>query len=154
MQLSLPLAASGVALALASAQPAQAAICVLAALDAIGALGDPAQNHTVMSSEEGGGSASFTTLVTLGTATVTIAAPNVVYTGPHPHSGDQPEVKRHATDALGLFNRQQAYTNQSTSFSINGLLVGLVTTAVDGRITNPAGFAQGDYQLKTVVTCS
>lgn len=152
MQLSLPIVASGVALALASAQPTPAA-CALVALGASGALGDPTQDYTVMSSEAGGRSASFTAAVTLGSSTVTIDAPSVVYTGPHPHSGDQPQIKYRATDLLGLLDRQQAYTNQATSFTVTSLL-GVVTTVVDGKITNPTGFAQGNYQLRTVVTCS
>src|SRR5690606_26019019 len=124
------------------AQPASAAICVLTALNAVGALGDPTENFTVMTSESGGGrSAGFTALITLGSSTITVDAPSVTYTGSKPHSGDQPQIKYRAVDTLGFPVSQQDFTNQATSFNINGLL-GLVTATVDGKLTNPAGFAE------------
>jgi hypothetical protein len=81
-----------------------------------------------------------------------VGAPSVVYTGSHPHGGDQPQIKYRATGLLGG-QWDQAYTSQQSSFTINSL-VGVVTATVNAKITNTSGFAQGDYQLKTVVTCS
>lgn len=152
MQLRAAIAA---AMALAPTQPASAAVCALVALNGIGTLGapQPAQNYTEMSSEAGGSAAGFTAVITLGSSTVTVAAPTVSYVGPHPRSGDVGQVKYRAVDTLGFPVRQQDYTSQATSFAITGLL-GTVTATVNGKITNASGFGRGDYQLKTVVTCS
>lgn len=143
-----------IAVALAcGVQPATAAVCVLLPLGSgSGVLGDPTNNYTQMSSEVGGNSAGFTAAILLGSSTITVGAPSLVYTGPHPHVGDQPQVKYHAVGLLGG-QWDQAYTDQPSSFTINSL-AGVVTTTLDARITNNSGFAQGDYQLKTVVTCS
>ena len=155
MQLRPLIVAAGLVLAITSAvQPAAAAVCILLPLgSAYGTLGDPTQNYSEMSSEEGGSSASFTAAIVAGTSTITVGAPSVVYTGPHSHSGDLPQVKYRAVDTFGTVRKDQAYTNQSSTFTINSLL-GTVTATVNGKITNSGGFAQGDYQLKTVVTCS
>jgi hypothetical protein len=138
--------------AAAGIQPASAA-CILASLNPVGTLGNPTENYTVMSSEAGGQPAGFTAVVTLGSATITVGAPTVSYTGSSPHSGDQGQVKYRAIDTLGFPVRQQDYTSQATSFGITTLL-GTISATVNGKITNPTGFAQGAYQLKTVVTCS
>jgi hypothetical protein len=106
-----------------------------------------------MSSEDGGSAASFTAAIVAGTSTITVASPSVVYTGPHPHAGDLPEIKYRAVDTFGVVRKDQAYTNQLSSFTINSFL-GTVTATVNGKITNSGGFAQGDYELRTVVTCS
>ena len=150
MQLSQLLIVAALA---CGAQPATAAVCVLLPLGSgSGTLGDPTDNHTQMSSEAGGNSAGFTATILLGSSTITVGAPGLVYSGPHPHVGDQPQIKYHAVGLLGG-QWDQAYTDQPSSFIINSL-AGVVTTTVDARITNNSGFAQGDYQLRTVVTCS
>jgi len=152
MQLRAAIAIAVLGGGTALATPAAAAACVLLPATA-GHLGDLVDNYTRMSSEEAGGyQTSFTALISLGSSTITVGAPSVVYTGPHPHSGDTPAIKYNASGLLGSV-KQQAFTAAQTSFSIN-TLDGTVTTLVNGQITNPSGFPQGDYTLRTVVTCS
>lgn len=139
---------------LASAQPASA-VCILIAGGA-GQLDEPRQatGYTEMSSDVGDGRAtSFTVTVALGSSTITVDPPTVTYLGTTPHSGDMPLIRYRAVDVLGTIRKDQPLTNQQSSFNVTSLL-GLVTTTVNGKVTNNAGFAEGQYQLKTVVTCS
>jgi hypothetical protein len=151
MQLRAFAVIAALAVASALASPAAAAVCVLVPGTA-GQLGDPVDNHTRMSSEDGGHQTSFTALISLGSSTITVGAPSVIYTGPSPHPGDTPAIRYSASGLLGSV-KQQAYTGAQTSFGIN-TLDGTVTAIVNGQITNAAGFTQGDYTLRTVVTCS
>jgi len=137
--------------AIAVASPAAAAVCVLVP-GAAGQLGAPVDNYTRMSSEDGGHQTSFTALISLGSSTITVGAPSVIYTGAHPHSGDTPAIRYSASGLLGSV-KQQSLTSAQTTFGIN-TLDGTVTAIVDGQITNSSGFPQGDYTLRTVVTCS
>lgn len=151
MQLSGPAIIAALA-ALALASPAAAAVCVLVPGTA-GHLGDLVDNYTRMSSELGGGyQTSFTALISLGSSTITVGAPSVIYTGSHPHAGDTPAIRYSASGLLGSV-KQQSFTGAQTSFGIN-TLDGTVTAVVNGQITNASGFPQGDYTLRTVVTCS
>lgn len=136
--------------------PAVAAVCALLVQGGTGALGDPTQGYTVMSSEDGGRQTSFTATIVGGSSTVTVGAPTVSYSGAHPHSGDVGQIKYRAVDTLGFLIKQQDYTGQASTFGISALLgvTAIATTTVDGKITNNSGFPQGDYQLRTVVTCS
>ncbi len=152
MQLKLALAAAGLAAGvLGAVQPVQAAVCVLLPL-ITGQLGPPTSNDTQLSSEDQGGRQATFTVAVVGSSTITVSAPDVVYNGQHPHSGDTPAIKYTATGLLGV-KKQQPYTALASTFGIS-TLDGTVTATVDGKINNSSGFPQGDYTLRTVVTCS
>jgi hypothetical protein len=109
------------------------------------------QDGTTMGSEEGSGQPAHLTILSTGSHTISVGAPNLV-TSP---SGYDPTSQRLEVAYQGLTllsGVSQAYTTSPTSFSVAALA--LSTLALNNRIVNPKGFAAGSYATQTVVTCN
>jgi hypothetical protein len=152
--MSLKPLALAVLCAFAAPASAHAAVCTLLLPGIAGELGKVVGNYTQMGSElPGGRSSSFTALISLGNSTITVSAPTMTYPTAHNHGGDVVELAYTATALVGGTLKTQPYTSATTTFPMNALNT-TVTGTVNARVTNSQGFAQGNYQIKTVVTCS
>lgn len=132
------------------AAPATAATCTLA-LSTAGVLALSADAMRLASNEPGGLPAAIT-IASIGTNTVTVSPPSLAA---YP-SGFDPGGASLAVAYAGaglLSGVMQPYTGQQTSFEVPGL-IGTVILSLDNRITTSTGFAAGQYQTRTVVTCS
>lgn len=108
---------------------------------------------TELSSEEAGGVAAVATILAIGSATVTVGAPDVTVTAGATNYDDTNEVVEvKYLGASGLSTVTQAYTAGQTQFAIGTIPLSALT--VNARVTNPASFDAGDYRVRTVVTCS
>lgn len=87
-----------------------------------------------------------------GSDVVTVTPPDLVSSPPgYNPAGDVRQVSYRGTGVLWSVN--QPYTPLATSFPISAA-AGLVVLTIDNRVEQPAGFASGTYQTRTVVTCS
>lgn len=102
--------------------------------------------NTVLGSEETGGSAATFTVTSSGTAPIVWFATPGVVSAPAgwTHTGSD-EIKFASTGGAS-----QAYTAGASSFQMNSFMDSFT---VNGRINETAGFASGNYVLRTVVTC-
>ena len=149
-----------VALTLASTFPASAATdvvfsgtvantCTLA-VPTPGLLGLSVDGKT-LGSEETGGLAATVTVVSLGGNTITVGAPALVtFPGTFTPGSETISVKYQGTS--GLSGVSQAYTTAQTSFAVG--ILPITNLTVDLKVVNNAGYAQGSYTAKTVLTCS
>lgn len=106
---------------------------------------------TILGSEEAGGLAATVTVVSLGSNTITVGAPSLAtYPGAYTPGGETLSLKYQGLS--GLSGISQAYTSAQTSFGVG--LLPITDLIVDLKVVNSAGFAQGAYTAKTVLTCS
>ena len=136
--------------ALAVSSPARAGICTLI-VTTPGVLALSA-NGTQMSSDQLGGTASLMTVASVGTSTLTVGAPTVTQSpGGYNQSGQVVEVSYQGAGLLSGAN--QSYTTGQTTVPVPNIVSAVVLT-INNRVTNSAGFPNGTYQTRTVVTCS
>lgn len=129
--------------------PAAAGICILT-LDTGGALA-LSSDGARLGSEEPSGRSAIIGVASIGSSTLTIAAPTLIqYPAGYNPVGLALEVSYRST-ALGSVS--QPYTTAQTSISVPNLANAVLLT-VDNRVTTPTGFAAGTYQTRTIVTCS
>lgn len=148
------LARGAVALVLAAfalgAAPAQAGCTLLLVLNT-GTLARSADG-TRLASDEPGGVAAVVNIVSLGSSTLTIAAPTLTQSPAGFNSGGSSvQVAYSGTGLLSAAN--QPYTTSQTSVTIPNIVSALPLT-INNRINSPSGFTSGTYQTRTVVTCS
>jgi hypothetical protein len=152
----------GVLAVLASVQPVAAAdvtfsgtitgVCALA-LSTPGLLA-LSVDGSKLGSEEPGGLPAVVTILSIGSATVTVDPPTrtaapvapVAYVA----TGEVIEVAYQGL--AGLSAVTHAYTAIQSTFGVNTLP--LTVLQVHNRITNTNGFPAGTYGTKTVITCS
>jgi hypothetical protein len=115
-----------------------------------GLLGLSADGLT-LGSEETGGVPAAVTVVSIGVNQITVGAPTrTLAPAAYDTIGEVIEVAYTGTGLLGAIS--QIYTTLSSVIDVG--LVSATTLVVNNRITNPNGFAQGNYETTTVVTCS
>lgn len=108
---------------------------------------------TELSSEEVGGLAAVATVLAIGSATVTVGAPDLTVTaGATNYDATNEVVEVSYLGASGLSTVSQSYTSSETTFNISTIPLSVLT--VNAKVTNPASFDAGDYRVRTVVTCS
>jgi len=146
MQLKAYLA--GLALA-TLAFPAEAGICTLS-LSTQGTLTLSSDGQRLGSEEGPSPSPGTITILSIGSSTLTVAAPVWAQTpGTYQSGGETFEVRYSAPLSGGT----QPYTSSQTSFAIPNL-VNPVLLTMHNRVTTTHGFAAGAYLTHTVVTCS
>jgi hypothetical protein len=91
------------------------------------------------------------TILSVGSNTVTVAAPSWVSTpGGYSATGESLSVAYLGVGGLSVVN--QAYTTSSTNFAVSTLPLTALT--INAKATNTSGFVAGTHQMKVVVTCS
>jgi hypothetical protein len=129
-----------------------AGVCSLA-LSTPGLLG-LSTSGSILGSEEPGGAFAVVTILSIGSATVTVGAPTrtLAPTTPTPYvsTGEVVEVSYFGLGGLSAVN--VAYTALQTTFGVAALP--LTVLRVHTRIRNDNGFPAGNYATRTVVTCS
>lgn len=124
-------------------------VCTLG-LSLAGTLG-LSTDGTKLGSQEPGGVSATMTILSVGSNTVTVAAPT--RTGsPAGYSSTGESVEIAYAGVGGLASVTHAYTSSSSTFAVS--TVPLTTVQFNSRINNAAGFAPGTYSTRTVVTCS
>jgi hypothetical protein len=151
MQLRLHALALAALALVGGAAPAHAGIVCTVLLSTGGLLGLSGDGARLGSEENGGGSAVIS-ILSVGTNTLTIAAPTLTQSP----GGFNPvnlafEVAYRGTDVLAGID--QPYTTAQTSVPLPNMANAVLLT-LDNRVTTTAGFAAGNYQTRTVVTCS
>lgn len=125
-------------------------ICSLA-LDTDGTLA-MSTDGTILGSEEALGIPAAVLILSIGTNTIDVAAPNRISADPAGYD-DTNEAIEVSYDGLGgLAGVTQAYIDIDTNFNVGN--IALSTLVVNNRIVNPDGFAAGTYTTRTVITCS
>jgi hypothetical protein len=104
-----------------------------------------------LGSEQTGGLAASVTIVSLGGNSITVGAPSL-QTYPLAYTPGSETVQVKYAGLSGLSSVSQTYTSSQTSFAVG--ILPLTTLLVNMQIINNAGFAQGTYTAKTVLTCS
>jgi hypothetical protein len=152
----------GVLTALAAGSPALAAdvtfsgtvsgVCSLA-LSTPGTLA-LSTDGSKLGSQEPGGLPALVTILSIGSATVTVDPPTrtAQASTPVPYVATGEVIEVAYQGLAGLSGVTQAYTTSQTSFGVNTLP--LTVLQVHNRITNANGFPAGPYATRTVVTCS
>ena len=137
---------------LATASAGQPALACSIALTTPGTLKLSADGTRLGSQELGALPAALVvTSTSLFSSTLTVGAPTLSqYPGTFSSSNANVEV---AYTGTGLASFSQAYTTAQTSVTIPGIL-GTVLLTLNNRITTSTGFASGNYQSQTVLTCS
>ena len=106
---------------------------------------------TRLGSEETGGIPATLTILSIGTNTVTVAAPTrTASPAAYVPTGEVVEIAYNGL--AGLAGVTHAYTASSSTFGINTLPLTIVL--FNSRITNANGFAAGTFTTRSVVTCS
>lgn len=109
-------------------------------------------DHTILGSDQAGIPVVLT-ITSIGSNTITVGAPTLTDSpGTYDSSGQSLEIGYTGTGLLNLVNRPMG--PGSSTFNAGILGVTLSTIVINARIVNENGFAQGDYQLTSVVTCS
>lgn len=134
--------------AILSVAPATAKACTLT-LNNGGTMG-LSSDGVSLGSEIGSGTGAALAVASLGSATVEVAAPALIET-PSGYDDSQDVAFIRYSGLGGLGGVDQAYTDQTTSFSIG--LLPLSILVMNALVTNPNAFAAGNYRLRTVVTC-
>lgn len=107
---------------------------------------------TELGSEEGGGSAASVLVLSIGSNSIDVDAPIRVSADPAGYNSASEVLEVKYSGAGGLSAVSQDYTSADTDFAVSNIAVSLLT--LHNRITNPNGFAAGNYTTRTVVTCS
>ncbi len=125
-------------------------VCSLA-LSTPGTLAVSTDGQT-LGSQEGLGLFAAVTVLSIGNATVTVAAPTRTQSpAGYVATGETVEVAYTGLSGLSGISHP-TYTNQQTTFAANSLP--LTVLQLNNRIRNVNGFPTGTYQTRTVVTCS
>jgi len=143
------LRASAAALLVVVATPAEAAICTLS-LPTGGTLSLSSDGLRLGSEEATVPTPGTLTVLSVGSSTLTVDPPVLTQSPAGYQSAGETREMRYSAPLSGA---TQAYTTVSTSFTVPNLINPVLLT-LHARITNPAGFAAGTYQARTVVTCS
>ena len=125
-------------------------ICSLA-LDTDGTLA-MSTDGTILGSEEALGIPAAVLILSIGTNTIDVAAPNRISADPAGYD-DTNEAIEVSYDGLGgLAGVTQAYIDIDTNFNVGNIALSVLV--MNNRIVNPDGFAAGTYTTRTVITCS
>jgi hypothetical protein len=105
---------------------------------------------TILGSDQGGIPVSVT-IVSLGTNNITLDAPELTQApNEYDESGQSVELSYAGTVGLTVVNRGF----QASGGTIPASLISTAATLVVGnRIVNANGFAQGNYETSTTITC-
>ena len=134
---------------LAGTLPASAGICVLS-LPTGGSLGLSADGLRLGSEYGALPLAGTLTVASVGSSTLTVDPPQWTQTATHYHPVSE---LREVSYSSPLSGGSHAYTSSSSSITVPNLINAVLLT-INTRVTNSAGFADGTYKLRTVVTCS
>ena len=119
--------------------------CVLA-LSTTGVM-TPSADGTVIGSEQSGGNAAVLSVTALGGfPTISFTAPSLTTSPAGWTSTHTAEIRYTSTGGAN-----QAYTAGTSSATVSLLRD---TFTVHGRVTSTLGFAAGNYNLRSVATCS
>jgi hypothetical protein len=102
---------------------------------------------TILGSDQGLGVPATVTVLSIGTNNIALSAP-VLETHP---VGYTPGGETIAMNTSGLASNP-VFTSLGIDFDIG--LLSLTSLFVNMKVTDPAGFTQGTYTAKTVLTCS
>jgi hypothetical protein len=102
---------------------------------------------TTLGSDQTLGVPATVTVISIGANTITLAAPTLQSHPPGYTAGGETVQMNYS----GLASHP-AYTSAQQSFSLG--LLPITSLIVNMQVINPAGFAQGTYTAKTVLTCS
>lgn len=103
-------------------------------------------------SQEGAGIPGSVTVVSIGSNTITVAAPTRISAAPSGYDSAAEQLQVAYNGVSLLAGVSQAYTSMPTNIVIGTIALSILT--INNRIYNPNGFAAGTYTLQTVVTCS
>ncbi len=104
----------------------------------------------VLSSQGVGGLPGTVTILSIGGNDIAVGAPQLVSSPPGYEAGSGTlEVSYFGLSGLSLVS--QGYTTAPTTFNAGSIAASVLT--VHNRITNPDGFAAGNYSTRTTVTC-
>ena len=106
---------------------------------------------TVLGSEETGGAPATISVLSIGGSTLTVGAP-AVQASPAGYVATNQTVEVAYTGASGLGAVSQAYTSSQTTVTLATIPLSVLT--LNAKVTNPDSFVDGDYTVRTVVTCS
>ncbi len=106
---------------------------------------------TVLGSQETGGVAAAVSVLSIGGSTLTIGAPTT-QAAPAGYDATNETVEVAYTGTGGLGTVSQGYTSSQTTVALT--TIPLSVLAVNAKVTNPDSFTDGDYTVRTVVTCS
>ena len=109
-------------------------------------------DHTIFGSDQSGGTAVVLTLLSLGPNTITVGAPSLTQS-PAGYSTAGQSLQLGYSGFSGLTPVSKAMGTGGGSFSA-GFVLAATEVTIDARVVNTNGFAQGDYQITSVVTCS
>lgn len=101
---------------------------------------------TILGSDQPLGLPATVTVLSLGSNTITLAAPTLTDSP----GGYTPGSETVQMKYSGLASH--AYTSAQQTIALG--LLPLTSLIVDMQVVNAAGFAQGTYKAKTVLTCS
>lgn len=91
------------------------------------------------------------TIVSLGANTITLAPPTLE-TYPAGYASGSETVQMSYNGVSGLSGVSHAYTSAQQTFSVG--ILPITSLFINNQVVNTAGFVQGTYTTKTVVTCS
>ncbi len=104
---------------------------------------------TTLGSEQSGGVPAVLSIISVGTNTVTVAAPTLTSSpGGYDPTGQQLEVSYSGLSGLSGVN--QSFTPDSSNFPVSVV----AALQVHNHVINTHGFATGTYTTQTVVTCA
>lgn len=107
---------------------------------------------TILGSDQGGTAVSLT-ILSRGANTVTVGAPQLTDSPVGYSTGGQSlQIGYVGVGLLSVVNKPMGPGGGSFSAGLLGLAG--AELLMNARIVNPSGFALGDYQLTSVVTCS
>lgn len=102
---------------------------------------------TILGSDQGLGVPATVTVLSIGSNTIALSAPVLeTYPGGYTPGGEAVEM-----NTTGLASNP-VFTSLGIDFDIG--LLSLSELFVNLKVTDPAGFTQGTYTAKTVLTCS
>jgi hypothetical protein len=134
----------------AIASPAEAAVCVLS-LPTAGVLTLSSDGLRLGSEEAAVPTPGTLTVVTIGSATLTVDPPILTQAPAGYQSASETRETRFTAPVTG---GSKPYATTPQAIAVPNLLGSAVILTIHNRITNPVGFAAGTYATRTVVTCS
>ncbi|HVY52639.1 MAG TPA: hypothetical protein VHA07_13905 [Devosia sp.] len=105
-----------------------------------------------LTSEPPAGLSAIVTVLSIGSNQLTIDPPVWAAATPVGYDATGEDLLVSYLGVGGLSIANQAFTDTQTSVNINSLPLTALT--VNAKVTNPNGFAAGNYALKVVVTCA
>lgn len=109
-------------------------------------------NGQTLGSEETGGIAATVSVLSIGASQLDFSAPTRTSAAPTGYNESSETVELSYLGAGGLSVANQAYTSGSSQVTLS--TIPLSELVLNARILNPNSFADGNYTVRTVMTCS